>query len=1185
MEQQGSGTASNAPPAAPPTAAASPTEWLAGAGELAEMMRACDWAATPLGARERWPQSLRTAVNLILGSRFPMALLWGRDLLLLYNDAFRALAHGAPPPALGRAAREVWAEAWRDLEPLVTTVMERGESVSLEDQLFPLGRVGTGNASFTLCYSPVRIEDGSVGGTFVTLQATTVALEHGHRLRASEARLRGILDNMQDAFFQADLAGRFVEVSPSAPPMYGYDSVEEMLGLPAETLYADPQARVATLEALRGAGRLTDVMVQGRRKDGTTFWVSMNLQFRRDPAGRIVGTEGVVRDITERTKAAEALRRYELLAQHSRDLILFIRRDDGRILDANAAATSAYGYTRDELLRLTIFDLRVDDGPALTDAQMAEADTRGIRFEALHRRKDGSTFPVEVSAQGATTDGARTLVSVVRDITERRRAEEVLRRSEAKHLTILQTVRSGYVLLDLGGHLLEVNDAYVRMSGYSRDELLRMRIADVEANETPAETLAHIQAIRARGHAQFETRHRRKDGTVFDTEIRVTAIDVEGGLLVAFAWDISDRKATEQALRDRQADLNRAQAVAHTGSWRLDVRRDELLWSDETYRIFGIPKGTRLTYERFLAAVHPEDRSAVAQQWTAALGGQPYDVEHRILVGEAVRWVRERAELELDDRGALRGGFGTVQDITERKEAEAALRQRETTLAQAGQMAHLGAWHNEVVNPGDLSAGPLTWSDEVYRIFGYEPGAVKVTHELVFAHVHPDDRPRVVEAVAHAIATRRPYAIEHRIVRADGTERIVQEHAELVFDEHGALRRLIGAVQDVTERKQMEVALREADRRKDEFLAILSHELRNPLAPIRNSVFLLQHAPPGGAQALRAQQIIERQSAHLARLVDDLLDLNRISRGKVELHRERIDLADLVLRTVEDHRVNLTDKGVVLDVEVAHAPLWLDADPTRISQIIGNLLGNAGKFTPRGGRVHVAVTVAGRLAVVRVSDTGAGIAPELLGKVFKPFIQADQTLARSQGGLGLGLALVKGFVEMHGGSVAASSDGVGRGAQLEVRLPLLERVVVDEPRPAAPEARRALRVLVIEDSRDAAESLGDVLRCLGHEVQLAFDGATGVAATQETAPDLVLCDIGLPDMTGYAVARALRAVPRLARCRLVALTGYAQPDDVTQALAAGFDRHLAKPPTMEAIEELLAEVPGRAAAGVAPRPT
>ena len=263
------------------------------------------------------------------------------------------------------------------------------------------------------------------------------------------------------------------------------------------------------------------------------------------------------------------------------------------------------------------------------------------------------------------------------------------------------------------------------------------------------------------------------------------------------------------------------------------------------------------------------------------------------------------------------------------------------------------------------------------------------------------------------------------------------EHGEGIFDDAGRPRRLIGAVQDITERKQAEEALREADRRKNEFLGVLSHELRNPLTPIRNSLYILERATPGGEQARRAHAVIDRQVSHLTRLVDDLLDVTRISRGKVRLQRTRLDLVDVVRRTVEDHRTLLEDHEVT--VTLPDDAVWIDGDPARLAQVVGNLLSNAAKFTPEDGKVSVSLTQAGDRAVLEVADTGLGIDPETLKRLFEPFAQADRSLDRSRGGLGLGLALVKGMVELHGGEVSAHSDGPGRGARFTVKLPLAER--------------------------------------------------------------------------------------------------------------------------------------------------
>jgi signal transduction histidine kinase/CheY-like chemotaxis protein len=360
----------------------------------------------------------------------------------------------------------------------------------------------------------------------------------------------------------------------------------------------------------------------------------------------------------------------------------------------------------------------------------------------------------------------------------------------------------------------------------------------------------------------------------------------------------------------------------------------------------------------------------------------------------------------------------------------------------------------------------------------------------------------------------------------------------------------------------------EHNRSKDEFLGMLSHELRNPLAPIRNSTYILQHADPASDKARHARSVIERQTEHLTRLVDDLLDITRIARGKVLLQLERVDLRDVVRRAADDAHLGIEQRGVRLKVELPPDSLWADADATRVTQIVGNLLNNAAKFTRPGGEIGVTLRDDGAVAEIGVRDTGVGIDPALLPTMFDPFVQGERTLARSEGGLGLGLALARGLAALHGGSVWAHSEGVGRGAEFVVTLPLAGPLVEERapsgPPPRAPTSRR---VLVVDDNADAAESLAELIRLFGHDVSVAYDGPSALAKAREWRPDVVLCDIGLPGMTGYDVARAFRAADG-GTMKLVAVSGYAQPEDVRRAVEAGFDAHVAKPPDPAEIARL-----------------
>jgi two-component system CheB/CheR fusion protein len=396
---------------------------------------------------------------------------------------------------------------------------------------------------------------------------------------------------------------------------------------------------------------------------------------------------------------------------------------------------------------------------------------------------------------------------------------------------------------------------------------------------------------------------------------------------------------------------------------------------------------------------------------------------------------------------------------------------------------------------------------------------------------------------------------------------------------------LLGIVQvfhDITERKraeqalrQSETELRESDRRKSEFMAMLSHELRNPLAPIRNSLYVLERAAPGSEQASRANAVIKRQVEHLAGLVDDLLDITRISRGKIRLERRRVELNDLVRRTVDDHRSLFEENAVHLDCKLGPEPLFVNADPTRLAQVVGNLLGNAAKFAGHGGLAQVSVSTepGTRSATILVADSGAGMTKETLARLFEPFMQGEATLDRSKGGLGLGLALARELVRLHGGEIRAHSDGAGRGAQFTVSLPQAENQDAPGEPAAADRVSTGRRVLIIEDNVDAATSLREVLELDSHQVAVAHDGPAGLAMASTFHPEVVLCDIGLPGMNGYDVARAFRADEALKRTFLVALSGYALPEDLQQAAEAGFERHLAKPLGMQALQDLLSSLP------------
>jgi PAS domain S-box-containing protein len=441
------------------------------------------------------------------------------------------------------------------------------------------------------------------------------------------------------------------------------------------------------------------------------------------------------------------------------------------------------------------------------------------------------------------------------------------------------------------------------------------------------------------------------------------------------------------------------------------------------------------------------------------------------------------------------------------------------------------------------------------------------------AIAHEEDREDVAALVPRiAAGGMETFVGVRRFVRRDGETIWLKLALAVAREGREEGIRCVAVVEDVTERKHAEEDLREADRRKDEFLATLAHELRNPLAPIRNSLHIFRMAGIQDPAVARVSDMMERQVGHMVRMVDDLLEISRISRGKIELRKERVELAS-VLRNAVDTSMPLVESAKHrLTVDVPPEPLVLEADPVRLAQVFANLINNSAKYTPPGGEIGVSVRVERGMAVVCVKDNGEGIPPAMLGRVFHMFTQVN-TGSRAQGGLGIGLTLSRTLVHLHGGTIEAFSEGSGRGCEFVVRLPLADAVQAGET-PGLDGAARApapamQRVLVVDDNHDAADSLGMLLQFLGAEVMVVHDGRSALAAMKTFAPTVVLLDLGMPEMNGLEVARRMREDPQARQVTLVALTGWGQREDRRRTHEAGFDYHLVKPADVGTLQSIL----------------
>ncbi|WP_165220772.1 hybrid sensor histidine kinase/response regulator [Aquisphaera insulae] len=506
------------------------------------------------------------------------------------------------------------------------------------------------------------------------------------------------------------------------------------------------------------------------------------------------------------------------------------------------------------------------------------------------------------------------------------------------------------------------------------------------------------------------------------------------------------------------------------------------------------------------------------------------------------------------------GGFlhlAVTRDVTARVASARALDEHRARLDYAVRLSGVGFWYC------DLPFDELVWDRQVKEHF-WLPADARVTIDTFYGRIHPDDRRPTRAAIEESIRSRKPYDVIYRTVDPSTHDaKWIRALGGTTYRDDGTPIRFDGVTVDVTSLKRAEEALREADRRKDDFLALLAHELRNPLAPLRNGLQVMRLAGEDRTLSAQAREMMERQLGHMVRLIDDLLDVSRISRDKMELRRERILLSDAIAAAVETASPALEAAGHRWDVSLPGEPIHLRGDLTRLAQVFSNLLTNSAKYMERGGRVWITAATRGTDVVVAVRDTGIGIPAAAIASIFDMFSQVDRSMERSTGGLGIGLALVKGIVEMHGGTVAAASEGPGRGSTFTITLPILaERPAVSAPDGGSNAAlpRGPLRrILVVDDNRDSAHSMASMLELLGHEVRVAHDGHEAVDCSEDFHPSIILMDVGMPRMNGYDAARRIRERPWARSAVIVALTGWGQEADRERSRVAGCDGHLVKP--------------------------
>jgi PAS domain S-box-containing protein len=1035
---------------------------------------------------------------------------------------------------------------------------------------------------------PIPGPDGTaslVGGTAIDIteeRRTRAVLEE------SEERFRSTFEQAAVGIAHVGLDGRWLRVNQKLCAIVGYPA-DELLARKFQDI-THPEDLEADLAELRRlvAGEIETYSLEKRyfRKDHSLIWINLTVALVRTPEGQPKYLISVVEDITERKRVQDALAasesKYRNLFENMSEEVHFwqiVRDEQGRIrtwrlVDANPPTLETWGKSLDEVRGRTTDEIF---GPGAADHYMpvvrkimAEGVPHSFEdyFPHLGRHFRFTSVPL---GDHFITTGA--------DVTDAKNAQNRLRESEGRVRAVLESITDAFFAVGHDWRFTYVNPQAEQLLSRTPGDLLGASLWDAYPGLVGSEfERVYRQVMVGRAAASltaFYPDHERW------YEVRV--YPAEGGISIYFR-DVSERVRSEQALRASEAGRRLALDSAELGTWHLDVATGALD-TDERFRaIFGVTSPC-LGFEDGIALIHPDDRLRVRDAVAAATRTDdpaPFAVEYRVVRPDGeVRWVlsRGRANPEEGTGGRrLVSLDGTITDVTARKEGEERLRASEERFRTLFERMDEGYCVIEMIfdPPGGDRAVDYRFL-EVNPAFEAQAGMRDATGRRMREFV-ADIEEHWLENYGRVALTGEPVRFANEYT---GLNRWFEVYA---FRIGGAGSRRVGVLfTDVTLRKRAEEdrerlvgQLRDADRRKDEFLATLAHELRNPLAPIRNGLQVMKLASGNAVAVERAREMMERQLTQMVRLVDDLLDVSRITRGKLELRKERIALANVVQNAVEGSRPIIEAAAHELTVRLPSEPVYLDGDPTRLAQVFSNLLTNAAKYTDRGGHIWLTAVRQGRDVVVSVRDTGIGIASEHLPRLFEMFSQVDSALERSQGGLGIGLSLVKGLVEMHGGTVEVRSEGLGKGSEFIIRLP-----AEGDPAAAATRdrdgrdmsPRSTKRVLVADDNRDAADSLAMVLRLAGHEVHAVHDGQEAVDAVAWFRPDLVLLDLGMPRLNGFDAARRIREQPWGAKTVLAAITGWGQEDDRRRSKEAGFDSHLVKPVDPAALEKLLDGVP------------
>lgn len=1017
-------------------------------------------------------------------------------------------------------------------------------------------------------------------------------------------RLHATLFSIGDAVIATDAEGRVDTMNPVAEALTGWNqedafarSLEDVMPIVNEETRArveNPIRRVIAEGRIVGLANHTVLLA----RDGVERPIEDSAAPIRDRDGRTLGVVLVFRDVTESRRADVELR---ASVEHAR-LIARAANDVIRVWDVATGAVAwnenvgmLFGYRPEEIgddVEWWLARIHAEDRARIEQGirDVIDGGDETWRDEYRFERADGSFAFVHDRGYVLRVDGrAVRMIGSMLDLTERRRSERELKDARTRLDAALAAGAIGTWMWDVGADRLYADRTVAQLLSVNTEDTGVSSLAAFIGAIHPEDrerVAATIQRTLEEGDT-YEARYRvvQPDGDVRWIASRGSVErdparhpTVVSGVVV----DVTEMKRAEEREQHLARELALANAkfraffeqslffggITTLDGVLVDVNRSALErcgYSAE--QVLGRPfaetewwRGQRESQARIRAAI------------PGVAAGGSYRAELSYVVADgAVRTVDFGLTPMRDDAGAVIFLVPTGLDITDRKQAEEALRDSEERFRGMADNLPQLAWMAR-------ADGLIVWFNR--RWYEYTGTNESQMADSGWQAVHdPAELPRVLETLQRAFESGEPWEATFPLRGADGKFRPHLSRMVPVRDEAGRIVRWFGTNTDITDRLLLEDELRrvasdlsESSRRKDEFLATLAHELRNPLAPVRNALEVMRRASDDPALVERARDTMARQVAQMVRLIDDLLDISRITRGKLELKREEVSLAAVVEGAVETSRPWIDADRHVLSIELPGEPVYLDADPMRVSQILLNLLNNSAKYTESGGRIELVARREGDHVEFVVRDNGVGIAAEMLPRIFDMFTQADQPLERSHGGLGIGLALARRLVDLHGGTIVARSAGVGRGSEFVVTLPCLAHRLATRPRPDAPKAAAAVmrrRVLVVDDNVDAADSLAILLRLQGHDVRMAHDGLEALQVAESFRPEVVVLDIGLPKLNGYEVARALRAEPWGREPVLIAVTGWGHETDRRRSAEAGFDHHLVKPVDPAALHELI----------------